>query len=368
MVYSKVQLSEETRLALIELEKRVLNKYASLKIKIILALNTGKLSQKEIAEFCLLDENTVTKIKQDFLNNNGDFDDWIDTDYTGGNNSKLTKEQETEISRFVEDNMFTSSAIIQDHIFNKYRIFYSISGLVKLLHRLGFSYKKPVLVPDKLDPKSQEDWLEEYYQLEIQAKLNNEIILFGDACHPTHNTIAQGCWQKIGKDNTKEIKAKSGRDRVNILGLYDLHNQDVITNQCESVNAQSIVDICKKTQLKYTDQNIPTVHIILDNAKVHKSNIVNDWLKSEENQEANQRGQPIIKFKFLTTYSPNLNKIEQFWKYMKKHIANKFYPTFKEFKQAIDDFFENLPEHKFALMKFITNKFHLFKGGKVSAS
>ena len=161
----------------------MLNKYASLKIKIILALNTGKLSQKEIAEFCLLDEDTITRIKQDFLNRNGNFDDWLDTDYTGGNNSKLTKEQEDELSKFVEDNMFTSSAIIQDHIFNIYSIFYSISGLVRLLHRLGFSYKKPVLVPDKLDPKSQEEWLQEYYQIELKAKQNNEIILFGDGQH-----------------------------------------------------------------------------------------------------------------------------------------------------------------------------------------
>jgi transposase len=95
---------------------------------------------------------------------------------------------------------------------------------------------------------------------------------------------------------------------------------------------------------------------------VHHANIVQDWLKSDENQLANRNNLPKIQFKFLTAYSPNLNKIEPFWKYLKKQIANKFYPTFKEFKQAIDNFTSNLHSHKTQLAKFITNKFHLFQG------
>jgi transposase len=110
------------------------------------------------------------------------------------------------------------------------------------------------------------------------------------------------------------------------------------------------------------NHNPKNIYIILDNARVHHSNIVNDWLLSPENQEANSQNLPRIIFKFLPAYSPNLNKIEPFWKYLKKQIANKFYSTFKEFKQAINDFVSNLHSHKPQLAKFITNKFHLFQG------
>jgi transposase len=382
----KTSISPETRKQLIELEKRVLNKYASLKIKIVLALsnpNLQDLTQKQIAEFCLLDEDTVTKIKQDFMNCNGDFESWIDTDYRGGNGSKLTEEQEQEVSKYVEANMFCSSDIIQDHIFTVYNIFYSISGLVKLLHRLGFCYKKPTLVPDKLNPQIQDQWLQEYFELEKelenQPEETRDLILFGDACHPTHNTLAHSCWQKVGRENTKEIKAKTGRDRVNIMGAYGLYNQAAVLEQYDkTINANSILDFVKKVQETYkwnqnlnnqdqnnqdqNNQNTKTIHIILDNARVHHANIVQDWLKSDENQLANQNHLPRIQFKFLPTYSPNLNKIEPFWKYLKKQIANKFYPTFKEFKQAINYFISTLHSHKTQLAKFITNKFHLFQG------
>jgi transposase len=357
-------LSVETRQQLVKLEKSVLNKYASLKIKIVLALDKSKWTQKDLAEIFGLDEDTITKIKQDFINCNGDFESWIDTDYKGGNGTKLTSEQEQEVSRYVENNMIASSAIIQDHIFTAYQVFYSISGLVKLLHRLGFSYKKPILVPDKLNPQLQDQWLQEYWQLEQQAQESGDVILFGDACHPTHNTITHGCWQKVGKNNTKEIKAKSGRDRINIMGAYGLYNQQAILEQYDTtINADSILDFTKKVQDQYKNQSINNIHLILDNARVHHANIVQDWLRSEENQNANQNNLPRIIFKFLPAYSPNLNKIEPFWKYLKKQIANKFYSTFQEFKDAINNFISTLHSHKPQLAKFITNKFHLFQGG-----
>jgi transposase len=365
----KSSITPEIRKSLIKLEKTVLNKYASLKIKLILAMDKEKWTQKDLAEIFGLDEDTITKIKQDFLSCGGDFEAWIDTDYHGGNGSKLTEQQEQEISKYIEDNMFCSSAIIQDYIFTTYQVFYSISGMVKMLHRLRFCYKKPILVPDKLSPQLQDQWLQEYWELEKelvnQPQETRDVILFGDACHPTHNTLAKGCWQKVGRENTKEIKAKTGRDRVNIMGGYGLYNQQGILEQYETINATSILDFTKKVQTTYRwreNQNPRNIYIILDNARVHHSNIVNDWLISPENQEANNRNLPRIIFKFLPAYSPNLNKIEPFWKYLKKQIANKFYPTFQEFKQAINDFVSNLHSHKPQLAKFITNKFHLFKG------
>jgi transposase len=397
----KSSITPEIRKCLIKLEKTVLNKYASTKIKIVLALsdpNLSSLTQKQIAQFCLLDEDTITKIKQDFLSCGGDFEAWIDTDYHGGNGSKLTEQQEQEISKYIEDNMFCSSAIIQDYIFTTYQVFYSISGMVKMLHRLDFCYKKPILVPDKLSPQLQTQWLQEYWELEKelanQPQETRDVVLFGDACHPTHNTLAKGCWQKVGRENTKELKAKTGRDRVNIVGGYGLYNQQAIIEQYETINAESILDFVKKVQTTYKWQdeisqttenqllihqsnqtqqltinptttsttNPKNIYIVLDNARVHHSNIVNDWLISPANQEANNRNLPRIIFKFLPAYSPNLNKIEPFWKYLKKQIANKFYSTFQEFKQAINDFVSNLHSHKPQLAKFITNKFHLFQG------
>ena len=389
----KVRLKPETILALREMEKKVLNKYASTKIKIIVALDiiipegARWWTQKDLAGLFWLSEDTITKIKQEFLDCDEDFGKWLDSDYGGGNNKKLTIEQEQELSKFVSDNMFCSSAIIQDYIFTTYQQFYSISGVISLLHRLDFTYKKPILVPDKMNYDRQLQWLEYYTCLKEQSKQNGSLILFGDACHPTHNTITQGCWQKIGKANTKEIKAKTGRDRINIMGGYDLDNQTALLEEYDTINAESILDFILKQREQYkwnkelksqinsspsnppsnpqSQINPPNIYNIMDNARVHHSNLVQDWLKSDQNQQANKHGYPVIHFEFLPPYSPNLNKIEPFWKYMKKQIANKFYPTFKDFQQAIQDFITDLdlPHHRTNLARFITNKFHLFQGG-----
>jgi len=42
---------------------------------------------------------------------------------------------------------------------------YSGRGVVALLHRLGFYYKKPKLIPGKADAEAQEAFLEEYKKL-----------------------------------------------------------------------------------------------------------------------------------------------------------------------------------------------------------
>ena len=49
----------------------------------------------------------------------------------------------------------------------------------------------------------------------------------------------------------------------------------------------------------------------------------------------------------------------------RKVLFNKAYAKFALFKQAFDDFFERLHEHKLALASLITDRFHLI--GKTDA-
>jgi hypothetical protein len=47
---------------------------------------------------------------------------------------------------------------------------------------------------------------------------------------------------------------------------------------------------------------------------------------------------------------------------MRKIVINtKFYPTFKEFKQAINTFFENIEDYKEQIKQFIGLKFQTFQ-------
>ena len=64
---------------------------------------------------------------------------------------------------------------------------------------------------------------------------------------------------------------------------------------------------------------------------------------------------------FLPPYSPNLNLIEHLWKFLRQRIINTtFYRTKGQFKAAVLDFFNRLPEFGQELAARTNLKFHVF--------
>jgi transposase len=70
-----------------------------------------------------------------------------------------------------------------------------------------------------------------------------------------------------------------------------------------------------------------------------------------------------IELLFLPTYSPNLNLIKRYWKFLKsKYLYNHYYNDFGKFCQAINECLENTPtKYKCELEKRMPLKFQLFK-------
>ncbi len=177
---------------------------------------------------------------------------------------------------------------------------------------------------------------------------SDEPILFMDATHPTQATKVSYGWIRTGVD--KPIKTTGSRTRLNIVGAIRLgHLEDAITKQYATVNGESIIDFFKLIKEQYkTDKRI---HLILDGAGYHRSEIVKT--------EAKEMG---IELHYLPPYSPNLNPIERLWKVMNEHARNnKYFATAKEFRQSIDEFFnDTLPKIGSALTSRINDNFQTF--------
>ena len=86
------------------------------------------------------------------------------------------------------------------------------------------------------------------------------------------------------------------------------------------------------------------VHIVLDNARYQKCEIVTNL--------AQELG---VTLHYIPPYSPNLNLIERLWKHVKSKLRTKYYDQFVEFKDTIDsimedtcsgskEFIDNLPQ------------------------
>ena len=72
---------------------------------------------------------------------------------------------------------YSSAAAIVEYVKQTYAIEYSNSGMVQLLERLGFFYKKTKLVPGKADPEKQLEFLDEYHRLKEEMGQDDKILL-----------------------------------------------------------------------------------------------------------------------------------------------------------------------------------------------
>ena len=341
----KISLLPKERKELLILAKSISDAKTAIRIRVILALDTGY-TIKEVADILPLDEDTVTKCKKKYEKRQV-FSDWLADKYKGYS-GKLTKEQEREIDKFVQDETVTDCSQIVDLIKQRYKVTYTVTGVTKLLRRLGFVYKQVVLVPGKLNEEAQQQFVKEYETLKADKK-EDEVILFGDGVHPTHNIHKTKAWIKRGEE--KQIKTNTGRGRLNINGVLNPETLTVTTHFSETINAEETIKLFDKIQLVYKDKT--TIYLIVDNARYYKNKDVKAYLEKLDCK---------IKLIFLPPYSPNLNFIERLWKYMKKYIIGiKYRDKFKEFEYDIHQFFDNINQHEDKLRQFIGTELHLVK-------
>ena len=339
------KLTARQRQELIKLEKQIPHKGVAIRIRIILALDDGY-AAKDVARILLLDEDTVTKWKK-LYEQSRYLSDWLGTE-NNGYRGRLTREQEKLVEKFVENEVITDCQQVVAYIRNTLGISYTVDGVSKLLHRLGFVYKQIVGIPGKLNEEKQKAFVKEYQELKENKKAD-EVILFGDGVHPTHNLHKTKAWVKKGEE--KQVRTNTGRGRLNINGALNLEDLTVTTHFSETINAQTTMELFDKIQLVYKDKT--TIYLIIDNATYYKNKDVKAYLAKQGCR---------IKLIFLPSYSPNLNFIERLWKYMKKYIIGvKYRKKFKEFEMDVHYFFDNIHIHEEKLRKFIGTELHLVK-------
>jgi len=177
----------------------------------ILLLDEGK-SCAEIAEFLYLDDDTIRDWYEAFRQEGWDA---LALDGRQGGQLRLTPDQETKLSAWLEDRFCRSTGEIRAFIMAKFGLSYSHSDCLKMLCRLGFEYRKPKALPRVADENMQAEFIA-FYQ-DLMTKLPaSEAIYFADAVHPEHQTKPAFGWVRKGPNPA--IKTTSGRGRVNIHG------------------------------------------------------------------------------------------------------------------------------------------------------
>jgi transposase len=333
-------LSSKKIAELKRLHRSLRDKHQADRVKAVIALSEGW-SAADIAKILLFDEKTARLYFDRYQQ--GGADALLDDHYTGAE-PKLDPHQMRELEAYLEEHILPDAKTVIAYIDRQYDIRYSLSGVTALLHRLGFSYKKPTHVPGKQDPAQQQAFLKEYDRIKAR-KGKDDPIYFADATHPQHNSIPSYGWIKKGQD--KELKANCGRQRLNINGAIDIETLEPTVRFYETINAQSAMDLFRRLEAKHPKAK--AIYVIVDNARYYRSRWLKKMLKGTK-----------IKLIFLPPYSPNLNLIERYWKFFKKKVLNnQHYETFAEFKRACESFFRERKKYLPELLTLLTENFHI---------
>ena len=333
-------LSKEKIAELKRLHRSLHDKHQADRVKAVIALSEGW-SAADIAQILLFDEKTSRHYFERYQQ--GGLQMLLDDNYSGAE-PKLDAHQMSELEGYLEEYILPDAKSVIAHIDKLYGVHYSVSGVTDLLHRLGFSYKKPTHVPGKQDPIKQQAFVRQYDRIKAR-KGENDPIYFADATHPQHNSIPSYGWIKKGQE--KELKANCGRQRLNINGAINIETLESTTGFYDTINADSAIDLFSKIEAKH--QNAKVIYIIVDNARYYHSRLLKKTLKGTK-----------IKLIFLPPYSPNLNLIERYWKFFKKKVMdNRYYETFGEFKRACKSFFRKRVKYLPELQSLLTENFHI---------
>jgi transposase len=206
------------------------------------------------------------------------------------------------------------------------------------------------------DPDKQEEQ-ESFRERELEPRLaeareGKRVMLFMDAAHFVHGAFLGMVWCFV----RVFIPSPSGRKRFNVLGALNAVSKEVLTLTNETyINAESVCQLLLQIAQYYGSKPIT---IVLDNARYQKCALVQCF--------AVDLG---IELLFLPSYSPQLNLIERYWRFLRhKCLYSRFYSDFKKFRAAIQRCITFAPyEHPDELESLLTWKFQSFKKVQISA-
>jgi transposase len=153
----------------------------------ILLLDKGW-SYAEVAEALFLDDSTIRIWLKEFQE--GGVEAIVLFDLKGGT-GRLSPLQIDELRAWATEGLPTSTTEIGQFILDRFGFDYGRSGLIKLMNRIGFDWKKPESVPGKIDVETQQKFIDAHEDLRNSLS-PDETVVYVDAVHPTHQAKPAG--------------------------------------------------------------------------------------------------------------------------------------------------------------------------------
>ena len=215
------------------------------------------------------------------------------------------RKKKAEVKGLVEKYPFQLSTVCSKLLNDGIEV--SKNTLKRFLKKLGYSYKRARKSITKHNKEAFAEAKEDIVLLkkEILEDKNQNLYFFDESSFSLTPNVPYG-WSP--KKETIEIES-SRSTSLKVLGFLGLDNQLKAYTTYSSVNSDVVIGIFDDFVKKLPKDEKATV--ILDNAPTHTSNKfqdkIEDWKKNG------------LTLYFIPPYSPELNRIEILWRFMKYH-------------------------------------------------
>ena len=263
-----------------------------------------------------------------------------------GSEPALSREQLTALERELDSRLYMTAKAVCEFARRTFEVGYTPNAMTKLLKRLGFVYKMPKCVPAKADAAVQQRFVEQTLA-PLMARADSENPLyFVDATHPSYTAHPGHGW--IRKGETRELKSNHGRVNVNINGALRWPDRMVVHREADKITSAEMIALFR--QLEASHPLATAIRVVLDNARYNHSAAIKAYVSADGCR---------IRLVYLPAYAPNLNLIERlWWLFKRKTLYNQHFPTFAQFKAAVDGFFSNIASYHDEIRTLISGAFH----------
>lgn len=257
----EMRLMPSEREELRKLQRNLCGSSGYARVTCILMLDNGS-APSAISDCLGIDISTVYRYRSSFLHGSaGELLENRHKGYCG----LLDSHSVSALHEELREHVYTDSKNVTRWIKATFGVEYTPQGIVDLLNRIGFTYKKTTEVPSETDASKQKTFARELSDI-ITNMPEDAVVYYADGVHPTHNTRSTSAW--IEKDERLEQPTVSGCDRMNINGLLNAHDvTDVIALDCERINAESTKELYQMALERHTDAS--EVYTISDNVRYY---------------------------------------------------------------------------------------------------
>ena len=162
---------------------------------------------------------------------------------------------------------------------------------------------------------------------QINAMISNcksgDVVVYEDEVDIHLNPKIGLDWMNLGQQ--KEVLTPGQNQKQYLAGALDNTTGKLTVVDGEKKTSDLFLRLLEKLVVSYPKAK--KIHVILDNYKIHKSNIVQAALKHHLKK---------IQLHFLPPYSPNHNRIERVWKDLHDEVTrNHKHPTIEGLMDAV---------------------------------